>query len=225
MICNSRLGFLAVVVAVLFLFSSGSVSVIALEISLADDEWAQTAASVWNIEMEDGLLKMDAQSEVRHNSFVCSLDGDTQVAHLRIFESQTDVVATRQGRVVSLAGQRNGKAIRKTYKIDDAPWFQAIPFCLEAFLRFGGEETKFWVINPERLRIGKFRATSMGIETIEYRQQAVKTIKVRVQLDGALAAFWKGYYYYREDDGRLLWYHGEDSPFYSASDYFVIDVK
>lgn len=130
------------------------------------------------------------------------------------------IEARLENRVIRLEGIHKGDAIRKQFKINDLPWNQVFHIGLEPFARSGGGSTQFWSIGtsgPGEMKIAKFNVKRIKTETISIEDRETKACRLQISLSGLLSVFWKGYYWYRQEDGCFLLYRekgkqGDNDP-------------
>jgi hypothetical protein len=73
---------------------------------------------------------------------------------------------------------------------------------LKPFIISGKDTTRFWSIDPDKLRIAKFEAKKDKIETIDMNGQKIESTCVKLSLAGWMKAFWSGgVMWFRNSDG------------------------
>ncbi|MFN3659830.1 MAG: hypothetical protein ACK4TN_01175 [Brevinematales bacterium] len=111
----------------------------------------------------------------------------------------------REGNV--LVRKEHGVIITN-YIIDKAPWYQFVEVSFRPWI-LSKEKKKdlFWIIQPGIMALHRMVATKEGEETLEIDGKRISTIKVRMTLPGAMAAFW-GSWYWCDQNGVFLRYEG-----------------
>jgi hypothetical protein len=125
---------------------------------------------------------------------------------------KTKISAYRKENRIFLSGLHKGKAIEKTFKINELDWNQSFNIGLEQFALSGAKAMKFWAIGttaPGDMKITTFTVKKEGFEKIILAGKEIETVRIRVSLSGLLAIFWSGNYWYKRDDGKFLRYRGK----------------
>lgn len=125
---------------------------------------------------------------------------------------KTKVSAYRKENRIFLSGRHKGKAIKKTFKIDELAWNQSFNIGLEKFALSEAKATKFWAIGttgPGDMKITAFKVKKKGFEKIILTGKEIETVRIQISLSGLLAVFWSGNYWYKREDGKFLRYQGK----------------
>lgn len=168
------------------------------------------AERVWQLaERDDRFL---ATSTFEGSRYVNEVQRDGDTVRWEAHTEEADLVAVRDGKTLSISGQREGKPVRETRTIPDLPWFQSITFSLERFLATDEETVKFVTLLPDELKFIKMRAVRRKVETITFREHEVRARRVVLRLAGWRSALWSAEYWFRAEDGLFLRYEGVNGP-------------
>ncbi len=116
-----------------------------------------------------------------------------------------DYSIRREGNTLLAAGTVKKAAYTNTFKIDDAPWYQAIEYSLGLFAANTNLQTlDFWMVEPFNLYTIKLRARKENKTQIRVNGQIQDCLLVRVYLANFPPLLWSASYYFRPGDFRLL---------------------
>jgi hypothetical protein len=115
----------------------------------------------------------------------------------------------RAGLVLEISGARDGKSVRETREIDEAPWFASIPLGLSGFMKTGDKTAEFWTINPENLKPYKLIAKKKETSDITVQGILVNAVRIQVSASGVPAMFFSMDFWMRETDGLCLKFEGK----------------
>ena len=141
------------------------------------------------------------------DSMIYSLDTNCATLTWRYINDQTNTAlsVSRSGDMLIALGIFNGRKFSKTYKIDSNPWFQVWNLPAEVFVRSGTKSVRFWSIDPQKVdRIVRFEFTPLKPDTIQYQGVMIPVRHLQVALTGIRSAFFKGDYWLRESDYRVI---------------------
>ena len=71
----------------------------------------------------------------------------------------------------------------------------------------------------------EFEATREGAQTITIDATAISCIHVKLSLAGAMALVWRGDYWFRATDGRLIKFEGANRPGAAKTVYEMVSEK
>jgi hypothetical protein len=151
-------------------------------------------------------------------TYLTSLDlSETRRWSYRNPATDTDITARREENRIRLVGRHRGKAIEKNFKINSLPWNQLFNIGFEAAARRGDTTRRFWSIGtegPGEMRITTFKAKLVDEPDLRFNGKSIPTRRYQIALTGLLSMFWKGYYWYRLDDGCFIRYRekGKEDP-------------
>ena len=167
-------------------------------------------------------IRLESSSGNKKIMQIYRVDNDLSTLHWEYIDpaAHSRIEARLENRVIRLQGIHEGNPIRKQFKINDLPWNQVFHIGLEPFARSGGGSTQFWSIGtsgPGEMKIAKFNVKRIKNETISTEDTKTKACRLQISLSGLLSVFWKGYYWYRQEDGCFLLYRekgkqGENDP-------------
>jgi len=163
----------------------------------------------WEMQGRNPVTIISTEPDKRFRN-ICLPDG-SQVAWE--FSSATErMEIVREGNTLRFKGNRAGKQIEKTEKLDGDPWFQALSFSLRQWLTSGGDSVRFWMVRPDDLDMHRMKAEREAVEPVEVNGRQVEAQRVRVKLSGAFAMFWSVSYWFRTGDYLLVRYEGVHGP-------------
>lgn len=141
----------------------------------------------------------------------CRPDGATVGWRLREGDD-TDITARRRADILELAGTFKGQPVERTHTLDSRPWYQPLSFSLTSFLQGSQDSVAFWSVRQDTLELVSLEAARVGTEALELNGTTVSAIRVEVRLQGFLAPFWHGTYWYRQSNGQFLRYSAVNGP-------------
>lgn len=124
----------------------------------------------------------------------------------------TDISAIRSENMISIAGQLKNEKYEKEFKIDDLPWYQEWGLGLKAFIQSDKNSTRYWSIDPNKLRIATFEAKKKKIEIIKNNGEEIESIYVKISLTGFLKLFWSADMWFRRSDGTHVYSRMKRGP-------------
>ena len=117
---------------------------------------------------------------------------------------ECSVIAERKNNTIFLQGNIKGQPINESIKVDDCPWFQASSLSLKDFVISNKKQIKFWILRPKTLKAYKLKAEKLGIEDLQLKDRTMKTVKIRLSLDGWRSQLWSSTYWFSARDGLFL---------------------
>lgn len=172
----------------------------------------RTSFFQWQLAVDQAqLATITAREEKALYVNVCDNSGATH--EWRMQKEDAEVTARRLGNELHIHGRQAGETIDERITLDDSPWFQPLSYSLRRSLVTGrGREQTFWMIRPDKLRPQKFQAVREGEENISTPAGCFRAVRVRISPAGLLACVWRGYYWFRLEDGLFLRYEGAHGP-------------
>lgn len=122
---------------------------------------------------------------------------------------ECSVIAKRKNNTIFLQGNLKGQPINKSIKVDDSPWFQASSLSLKNFAISNEKQIKFWTLRPKTFEAYKLKAEKSGVENLQFNDRTIKTVKIRLSLDGWLSPLWSSTYWFSARDGLFLYFEGK----------------
>lgn len=176
----------------------------------------QVTTHTFHIEKSPAGCNITLKSETGGTNIEQTFELDTNLSalswHYEDPGKKTQITAEKKGNKIYLKGIHKGKAIDKTFKIDDRPWNQGFNVGLEKFVLSSKKKMKFWAIGtsgPGDMKITTFSVKKKKTETITLNGKKVEAVHVQMSLTGLLSIFWTGNYWYRKVDGTFLRYKGK----------------
>ncbi|MCX7882539.1 MAG: hypothetical protein N2314_04890 [Brevinematales bacterium] len=94
------------------------------------------------------------------------------------------------------------------YTIDEAPWYQFVEVSFRPWLVSGKKVSPmFWIFQPGVMVLHKMIAYRENEEPLVLQGKSLSSLKVRMTLPGAKAAFWRAWYWF-DTNGVFLRYEG-----------------
>lgn len=148
------------------------------------------------------LLKTGSESA----GMVCYTDAkyNTLTWENRNEQNGMNIVVKRVENTLEAKGIYKGKPYEKKFKIDGEPWYQDWGLGLKAFVVSDQASAAFWSIEPNQLRVTKFKAVKGELMKIMVNGRETEALYVKVTLTGFAAVFWQAEFWFRPSDGRLL---------------------
>ena len=122
-------------------------------------------------------------------------------------KNKTEVYAVRKNNTINLSGIHKGRKIEINFNVKDLPWNQYFPVVLGILMKPDNNAIRFWAIGSEGLgdmKIAKFKASSRGIKSINFRGKDNEVHHIQVTFDSWMSIFWKGHFYYRLSDDTYI---------------------
>jgi hypothetical protein len=113
--------------------------------------------------------------------------------------------AVRDGSTLRLVGTVQHRAVSRTFRIDNHPWYESAERSLQSYaIMAPPDPVRFWMIEPyggsAYLMAGRFERR----ERVGVNGRSVEAIRVVVKPDGILAFLWKSAYWFDPDNGTFL---------------------
>ena len=166
---------------------------------------------VWSLQKSDENIIIRSQTPAKQFKNLCKPNGNTIKWSFK--KENTDIKAIRKDNTIHFQGIRKGKKFKKIEEIDSAPWFQPLSYSLRALLNSQKDETRFWMISPDTLKIHKLFAQKSDHEQIRINDKLVETTAVNVSLNKFISTFWKGTYWFKEQDKLFVKFQGKKGLF------------
>jgi hypothetical protein len=167
---------------------------------------AQTIPFTWELKRRGDDIHIEVTREKER--FFNRFEPSGATIRWRHLAPARDITAHREGDRIVLKGLIEGKEIEKAWTIDDAPWYQALSFCLCTFLESDERKIEFWMIRPDTVNAIKMQAEKVAQEPVAVDGRKFQTMHIKVRRAGFLSLFWHGDYWYRLEDGLFLKYKG-----------------
>ena len=165
----------------------------------------------WRLENGDGTT-LRCTSPREHHTTTVGPDYDTSHWQVQADDGQTDFIARRRGNTIEINGRFKGKAINKTLRIDDAPWYQATSLSLRQLATSNETHQVFWTIRYNTLKAHKVKATKKGVESVASTEGPKELLRIRLSLTGLLSPFWKSDYWFSLPEFIFYRFKGPSGP-------------
>lgn len=177
-----------------------------------EQKGAETHQILWSLLNNNGFdltYKKETTTHLTHTDE----DFATLTWVMKDTAHHTDLTAKRKENSIVITGRFKGQAIDKHISVDEAPWFQATSLSLQNFATSHQKSIKFWTLRTDNLKAYKLRASKNGYEELPFNGAPCKMVKVRLNLSGWLAPFWKSFYWFKADDGLFFRFEGPGDPY------------
>lgn len=160
----------------------------------------------WTLHRGEGEWRIESHAEDETHVVFCQPDGNTRKWTLE--REGTRVVATRQGQTLTIAGTVEGKPYRRTVRLGQDPWLQALSLALRVQVAENIPEQVFWMVRPDNFDPIRLRAETEGREVLALGGTRTETRRVRVGKPGRMTALWYSHYWFRTEDFVFARYEG-----------------
>lgn len=141
-------------------------------------------------------------------------------------DDESDIKVVRINDRLVITGRYKGKSIDKSVVIDHAPWHQATSLSLRGFALSDEQERFFWFLRSDCLSAVRFKAVKESVEQIQIEGRSFRAQRIVIRPAGIKSVFWKGVYWFRENDGVMLKFQGSASlPGVGASEITFVGYK
>lgn len=164
----------------------------------------------WKVVKSSEKIMLESHLDGILYSYECNPDYSTRKFNMSSNKGKLNAVDN--GKRIVIKGLKDGDIIDETIDRLEYPWYQNIGWAASNMLRRGHEELTFSLIRPDNFSTLNMHAEVVETEEIIYENEKHNAIKVKITLDGFLKHFWSGYYWYREDDYKMVKYHGTNGP-------------
>ena len=161
----------------------------------------------------DGGFVLHKKNRDEQFKVVCEPDGNTLRWEFASARREMKVTAVRKGKVIEVSGTLKGKAMSRTLKIDERPWYQDVGFNASGFIRSRAKARGFWMVHPKKLKAYRMKISKVGSEVITVAGKRVRTEKTKMVIDRfLLSKVWSAHHWHRSSDGLFVRYLGGGGP-------------
>jgi len=89
------------------------------------------------------------------------------------------------------------------------PWMQEPFYALAKFINSPYRDISFWTIREGEIVPVLLKARKIGPESVSINGKMIQAKKVEVLTDDFFSRLWRGFYWFREGDDRLVMYRSE----------------
>lgn len=167
--------------------------------------------NTWSREVKrQGRVELTALKPATGESdkMICDADYETLEWFYSDRKRDISIHAVRDGDVVRVTGEKAGKAVSKSVRLETAAWFQFPEFSISRMLASPRESVTYSLFWPDRMTFYVMKASRAGGEKIMINGSQVDTIRVKVTLAGFGSIFWSSRYWFRSSDLVFVRYEG-----------------
>jgi len=155
----------------------------------------------------DGVnQKIETVSEDGTSVLIVRPDG--QATYIQETSKAGQYTITRNGDMLTVNSTLNGKKTEGTVSVKKTGWYGSVEQAIKIFQTEKKDKLVMLLVNPvDPKKTTEMQFIRQGKETISGKE----TIKVKMCLAGAMAAFWSANYWIL-DDGSTWRYEGDEGP-------------
>ena len=198
--------------AFLFITAQLSVAVTTTTLTYRETTGKTVRTSATVITQTDDSTIVESKSPVFTIRHVLEKNYQSRSWHAQSTEDKFEMTARKDGADIVASGTLKNKPISKRTKPEKKIWYQELTMPLGAWARVGEKTTKFWMVMVFNGELFEFAAHNDGATNVVVDGTSTDCIHVRMTLAGAMAILWKGDYFFRTSDGRLIKYEGATRP-------------
>jgi len=117
----------------------------------------------------------------------------------------TSWAARRDGNSLRLDGIVQGRAVHRTFAIDEHPWYESVEQSLQAYALSGSPRPRlFWIVEPYGGNAYLMTGRIEGREVIEVNGSPVDAVRLVVRPAGVLSFIWSSTNWFSARDGTFL---------------------
>lgn len=177
-----------------------------------------TSTMIWNIEKLNERVVYESKLDEISQKYIYFDDILQEWIYEDSLKSKK-IVAVRKGDYVDLKIFEKDVLI-KTVTLNlpkNAMWFQNPDFFLIKYFKEYDDNFKFFLINPDDLKINIFNVEYLGEEELDIHGKSFLTDKFKASVNIFLGISFNTYYWYRSSDSRFLKFKTEAFLLFSES--------
>lgn len=167
---------------------------------------------VWDIQKNDGILKMVSYDERGTRTFISDSSGAISLCSYEDFENNIYFQGEMTGSQLTVSRPKGRRLQNRSIGVNDPHWYQPLGFCFFDFARSEETVRDLFTIDPDKLRQVEMTLRKKDMETINVLEEEHLSVKAELRLKGILAPIWCGTYWLCPDSGLLLRYKGTFGP-------------
>jgi hypothetical protein len=121
-------------------------------------------------------------------------------------KEKIDVSLIRKGNVIEATGTFRGAEVKKTIRIDEAPWYQILEINFAGFISSNRTRCFYWTFVGYQNDMYKLEAEKLGEETFSVNGKEKAALHIRIKPTGFYSLFWHGDFWFSAEDGSYLGY-------------------
>ncbi len=162
----------------------------------------------WKIENSGGKTRITVFKNGNSYISTCNSDGSTRQWKLKDIKKE-NVEVTRVNNLLNITGKVDGEIYENSVGLNDKPWFQSPYYALGKFINSSYRDISFWIFQEGDIEPVVLNARKRGAESIVINTKTIQAQKVEVRSDDFFSKLWRGFYWFREGDNRLVMYRSE----------------
>jgi hypothetical protein len=136
------------------------------------------------------------------------MDGRNRLTSYRFIDEKEkiDVRLERTGNNIEMTGVFKNEKVKKTIRLDDAPWCQILEVNFSDYIASAEIRFFYWALAGYQNEMYKMEAEKLGTEKITINGKEVEAVHVLAKPTGIYALFWHCDFWFRKSDGMYLRY-------------------
>ena len=172
------------------------------------------------IALRDGFELYQANDEgIRY--FRCRPDGSIQSMVHTSPEDRVVFKAEKKGTTLIAESLGRRGAVKREISMKTDFWNQPVSTGIQNFILSCEDVLEFSLIDPAKLESVDFTFTKTDRSVLTVMDEPTDVLHLELRLSGMLSKFWKGDFWFREDDGVLVRFEGNDGP---GTDQYVLEL-
>lgn len=161
----------------------------------------------WKIESTGTEVRISVFKKEKSYTSTCNKNGETREWQLDN-GSRGTFEAIKNGNLLNVTGKRgkDKEPYENAVGLNDQPWFQPLYYSLGRFLKSSYRDISFWTIQEGEIEPVVLSARKRGMETVTVNGERIEAQKIEVHSDDFFSKLWRGFYWFRKSDNRLVMY-------------------
>lgn len=204
---SCRLAFYSFSLSLLF-FLSFSIVANGEEYRYQEQKGKEISSFTWKIENIGDKVLISVLKNGNSYISTCTSDGSTR--QWQMMEVQKgNIEAARVENLLNVSGKLEGAPYENVAGLGSLPWLQEPFYALAKFINSPYRDISYWSIREGEIVPVLFKARKRGPESVSINGKMIQTKKVEVSTDEFFSRLWRGFYWFREGDDRLVMYRSE----------------
>ncbi len=162
----------------------------------------------WNIENIGDKVRISVLKNGNSYISTCANDGSTRQWQM-IDVQKGNLEAVRVENLLKVSGKLEGAPYENMAGLGAKPWMQEPFYALAKFINSPYRDISFWLIREGEIVPVLLKARKIGPESVSINGKMIPAKKVEVLTDDFFSRLWRGFYWFREGDDRLVMYRSE----------------
>ncbi len=168
----------------------------------------EISSFTWKIENIGDKVRISVSKNGNSYISTCSSDGSTQQWQM-IDAQKGNIEAARLKNFLNIGGKLEGAPFENVANLGSTPWLQEPFYALAKFINSQYRDISFWSIREGEIVPVLFKARKSGPESVSINGTMIQAKKVEVLTDDFFSRLWRGSYWFREGDNRLVMYRSD----------------